>query len=89
MTKNFGKILQTFIDMNKDVPLGEREWVEYFHDMRRILSGKNLRIRVFHGSLEPNGRVLRYYKNLDSYHCCYKELIKSYTIIYKKLKVEI
>ena len=56
MTKKFRKVLQTFIDMNKDVPLGEREWVEYFHDMGRILSGKNLRIRMFHRSLEPNGR---------------------------------
>ena len=33
MTKKFGKVLETFIDMNKDVPLGEREWVEHFHDM--------------------------------------------------------
>ena len=54
MTKKFGKVLETFIDMNKDVPIGKREWVEYFDDMGRILSG-NLRIRVFHGSLEPNG----------------------------------
>lgn len=56
MTKKFGRVLETFIDMNKDVPLGEREWVEHFDPMGRILSTKNLHIRVFHGGLEPNVR---------------------------------
>jgi len=56
VSKTLGKVFESFYDTNKNSPLSEKEWINYFDGMGRIMSLQNLKIRVFHGGLEPSVR---------------------------------
>ena len=56
VSKTLSKVFDAIIDVNKKVPVSEREWADLFDGMGRIFSPKDLRIRIFHCGLEPRLR---------------------------------
>lgn len=55
-TKTLGKVFEAFTIADKKYPLTEKEWVDYFDGNGRLFSARDLRIRVYHGGVEPNLR---------------------------------
>ena len=55
-TKTLGRVFEVFTIAEKNSPLTEKEWVDFFDGNGRLFSAADIRIRVFHGGLEHDLR---------------------------------